>query len=306
MTTIESSSGTAIDPKELRRELRHVRLENFQRGWYKFSRNKLSVVGLVMASSVIIMAVFAPLIAPYPKHAGPFANFSQALKPPSLEFLFGTDNIGRDVLSRIIFAFRPSLIMGITVLGISVPVGVFLGLLAGYAMNTWLDSAIMRITDVFISIPPLILAMSIAAMLKPNLTNAMFAVTICWWPWYARITYGLSSSYRNEEFVKSAELIGAGWFHIIIREILPNCLGTIITAVSIDMAFVILLGSGLSFVGLGMQPPTPDLGTMVAAGSQLMPQWWLITFPALAIVYVVIGFNFLGDGINDLLASEKS
>lgn len=306
MTTTESSSGTVLDLKVLRREQRSARLENYRRGWYKFSRNALSLLGLGMVLSVVIMAVFAPIIAPHPEHAGAFADFKQALKPPSLQFPFGTDSVGRDVLSRIIFAFRPALIMGITVLGISVPIGVFLGLIAGYARDTWLDTLIMRITDVFISVPSLILAMAIAAMLKPNLTNAMLAVTVSWWPWYTRITYGLSSSYRNEDFVKSAELMGAGWFHIIAKEILPNSLGTILTKTSIDMAFVIMLGAGLSFVGLGMQPPTPELGTMVATGSKYMPQWWLVTFPALAIVYIVMGFNLLGDGMQDLLASEKS
>lgn len=305
MIKTQNSAESLIDLKEIRHEQRLARLENIRRGWYKFSRNRLSFVGLIMVLSVVCMATFAPIIAPYPEHAGAYADFSQALTAPSLAHPFGTDSVGRDLLSRIIFAFRPALTMGITVLGISVPFGVFLGLVAGYAQGTWVDTIIMRLTDVFISVPSLILAMAIAAMLKPNLTNSMIAITISWWPWYTRITYGLSSSYRNEDFVKSAELTGTGWFHIISKEILPNCLGTILTKVSIDMAFVIMLGAALSFIGLGMQPPTPELGTMVSSGSKFMVQWWLVTFPALAIVYIVMGFNLLGDGLQDLLASEK-
>lgn len=295
-----------MDPTAVRRLEFASRLENIRRGWYKFSRNTLSMVGLGTVVMVILLAIFAPWVAPYPKHAGPFSDFANAGQPPSLAHLCGTDMIGRDILSRIIFALRPALIMGIVVLGIVVPFGVFLGLIAGYSLGTWLDVVIMRTTDIFIAVPALVLAMAIASVLKPNLTNAMVAVTVMWWPWYTRLIYGLSSSLSNEDFVKSAELEGASKAYIVFREILPNCWGPIFTKMSLDMGFVILIGAALSFVGLGEQAPKPGLGTMVSDGASHLPeQWWIAVFPALAIVIVVLGFNLLGDGLQDMLTAEK-
>jgi peptide/nickel transport system permease protein len=281
-------------------------MENLGRNWYKFSRNSMSVIGLCTVLLVVFLAVFAPWVAPYPEHAGKFVDFANASTSPCRRYLFGTDVIGRDILSRIFFGFRFSLTMGVVVLAVVVPVGVPLGLIAGYNQGTWLDTVIMRITDIFLAVPPLILALAIASVLTPNLTNAMIAVTLMWWPWYTRLVYGLASTLRNEFFVSSAEALGASKFHIIFREILPNCISPIFTKMSLDMAWVILLGSSLSFVGLGVQPPKPGLGTMVAGGSDYLPeQWWISVFPALAIVVVVLGFNLLGDGLRDMLAAEE-
>jgi peptide/nickel transport system permease protein len=214
--------------------------------------------------------------------------------------------VGRDILSRIFFGFRFSLVMGIVVLSLVVPPGVVLGLLAGYYQGTWLDTVIMRTTDIFLAVPPLVLALAICSVLTPNLFNAMLAVSLMWWPWYCRLVYGLASTLRNEFFVVSAELIGASKLHILFREVLPNCISPIFTKMSLDMGWVILIGSSLSFVGLGVQPPRPGLGTMVADGYQYLPdQWWIAVFPALAIVVVVLGFNLLGDGLRDMLAAEE-
>jgi peptide/nickel transport system permease protein len=281
-------------------------MENLGRNWYKFSRNAMSIIGLCTVLLVVFLAVFAPWVAPYPEHAGKFVDFANASTSPCRRYLFGTDVIGRDILSRIFFGFRFSLTMGVVVLAVVVPIGVPLGLIAGYNQGTWLDTVIMRITDIFLAVPPLILALAIASVLTPNLTNAMIAVTLMWWPWYTRLVYGLASTLRNEFFVSSAEALGASKFHIIFREILPNCISPIFTKMSLDMAWVILLGSSLSFVGLGVQPPKPGLGTMVAGGSDYLPeQWWISVFPALAIVVVVLGFNLLGDGLRDMLAAEE-
>ena len=282
------------------------RMENLGRNWYKFSRNPMSIVGLCTVLLVIFLAVFAPLVAPYPEHAGKFVDFANASTPPCQRYLFGTDVIGRDILSRIFFGFRFSLTMGVVVLSLVVPPGVTLGLIAGYSQGTWVETVIMRVTDIFLAVPPLILALAIASVLTPNLFNAMLAVSLMWWPWYTRLVYGLASTLRNEFFVSSAEALGASKFHIIFREILPNCVSPILTKMSLDMAWVILLGSSLSFVGLGVQPPKPGLGTMVAGGRNYLPeQWWISVFPALAIVVVVLGFNLLGDGIRDMLAAEE-
>ncbi len=280
--------------------------EEFRKGWYKFSRNSFSVIGLATVLSVLFLAIFAPYVAPYPQHAGRFVNFAEAGLPPSLAHLFGTDVFGRDILSRTFFGFRFSLIMGVVVLSLVVPPGVILGSIAGYFKDTWIDTLIMRITDIFLAIPPLILALAICSVLTPNLFNAMTAVSLMWWPWYTRLVYGLSSSLRNEFFVQAAEVTGAGKIHILFREILPNCLSPIFTKMSLDMGWVILIGSSLSFVGLGVQPPKPGLGTMVADGAKYMPdQWWIAVFPAFAIMIVVLGFNLLGDGLRDLLAVEE-
>lgn len=280
--------------------------EELRKGWYKFSRNSLSVIGLSTILLVLFLAIFAPYVAPYPEHAGRFVNFTEASLPPSMAHPFGTDVVGRDILSRIFFGFRFSLLMGVVVLTLVVPPGVILGLTAGYFKDRWIDTVIMRTTDIFVAIPPLVLALAICSVLTPNLFNAMMAVSLMWWPWYTRLVYGLSSSLRQEFFVQAAEVTGAGKIHILFKEILPNCLSPIFTKMSLDMGWVILIGSALSFVGLGLQPPKPGLGTMVADGAKYMPdQWWITVFPAFAIMVVVLGFNLLGDGLRDLLAVEE-
>jgi peptide/nickel transport system permease protein len=280
--------------------------ENIQRNLYKFVRNPLSIVGLVVVCIILFIAIFAPFISPYPESAGRFVNFYEASQPPSLAHLCGTDKIGRDVLTRIFFGFRYSLRMAASVLLLIVPLGVSLGLIAGYFKGSLLDTVIMRITDIFISVPPLILAMAACTVLTPGIFHAMLAISIVWWPWYTRLVYGIASSIKGEPFVQVAELIGASKIHIILKEILPSCIGTILTKMTLDMGAVILIGSSLSFVGLGAQPPTPDLGTMVASGSKYLPaQWWAAVFPALAIMLIVLGFNLLGDGIRDALGAER-
>ena len=274
------------------------------RNWYKFSKNPLSVLGLLIVILIVIMAVFANYLTPYPEHAGPFVDIPNKIKPPSSTYFFGTDKIGRDTFSRIIFGYRTSLILGVIVLCIAVPIGTSLGLVAGY-FGGKIDAIIMRITDIFLSIPPLVLALSIMAFLKPTLTNAMIAVSMMWWPWYTRLIYNLTRSIKNEGFVISSRIVGASHFHIIFREILPNCSASLITKITLDMGFVILIGSSLSFLGLGVQPPTPDLGTMVSQGSKYLPDiWWLSVFPGLAILVIVLGFNLLGDGLKDLFDVE--
>ena len=301
----ELTSGITLGQiKQLQRQSRR---ENLGRSWYKFSRNSLSIVGGVTVLIIVLLAIFAPFVTPYPEHAlKPFADFANASQPPSWQHLFGTDEIGRDIFSRTIFGYRFSLTIGILVLVLVVPPGVLLGLLAGYYQGTWIDTIIMRITDIFLAVPPLILALAIASVLEPNLFHSMLAVSLMWWPWYTRLVYGLASALRNEFFVSSAELTGASTAHILFREILPNCLSPIFTKMSLDMGWVIIIGSSLSFVGLGVQPPKPGLGTMVASGAKYLPdQWWISLFPALAIVVVVLAFNLLGDGLRDLLAAEE-
>ena len=274
------------------------------RSWYRFARNPLSVFGLSIVVLIVLLAILAPIITPYPRHAGSFTNFSAATAAPTLQYLFGTDTIGRDILTRIVFGLRVSLALGVVVLALAVPVGVILGLLAGY-FGRRLGAIIMRITDVFLALPPLVLALAVLGFLEPNLFNAMMAVTVMWWPWYTRLVYNLARSIRTEGFVTASEVMGASRFHILFREILPNCLPSILTKMTLDMGFVILIGASLSFLGLGVQPPTPDLGSMVADGAKYLPDaWWISVFPGLAVLFCVLGFNLLGDGLRDLLDVE--
>lgn len=278
------------------------RYDTFKKLWYKFSSNTLSVIGLAMVIVVILLALFAPIIAPFPEDAGATVKFEESTQPPSLKHIFGTDQFGRDIFSRILFGYRFSLLLAIIVVAISTPPGVIMGLTAGYYRETKVDAILMRIVDIFMSVPALVLALSVAALLKPNIFNSMMAVTIVWWPWMSRLVYNVASSLQHEIFVQAAEVTGASPFRIIFREILPNCTSAIFTKMTLDLGYVIIIGSGLSFVGLGVQPPKPGLGTMVATGARYLPGvWWMAVFPALAIVVVVFGFNIVGDGLRDML-----
>lgn len=269
------------------------------------SQNPLSLLGLILVSMVFLAAFLAPWVAPFPTHNGAIVDFAFANKPPSARNWMGTDLVGRDIFSRILYAYQISLFLGLVVLAIAPPIGAVIGLLAGY-LGGWIESILMRIVDVFLSIPPLVLAIAMMGVLEPTLTNAMLAVTAMWWPWYARLVYSIARAEREEGYVLAAEVIGASTTHIAFREILPNCLPAIITKMALDMGFVIIIASSLSFLGLGVQPPTPDLGSMVAEGARYLPDsWWLTVFPGLAILLAVFGFNLLGDGLRDVLGVDQ-
>ena len=282
------------------------RLEQARKLWYKFSLSKLSVVGLTIILLVVFCAIFAPFIAPYPEDAGAVVNYSQASQAPSLEHIFGTDTSGRDLFSRILFSFRGALIMGVGCLAVVVPVGGILGLIAGYYNGRFISNFIMRLADVFLALPALILVMCVSSIMTPSLMNAMLALCVSWWPWYTRLVNNIVVSTKNEVYIRSAEVLGASNTHILFKQILPNALGPILTKVTLDMGWAIMAGATLSFIGMGEQPPTPSLGSMVSAGVSYMPdQWWLSTFPALAIMLIVLGFNLAGDGIKDMLSSDE-
>jgi peptide/nickel transport system permease protein len=268
-------------------------------------RNPLSLLGVVLVSLVVLAAVFAGVIAPYPEHRGAVVDFVNFNKPPGADFIMGTDLVGRDLFSRILYAFRISLVLGVVVLSIATPIGTVVGLLAGYVGGR-VEFVLMRLTDVFLSIPPLVLAIAMMGVLEPTLLNAMLAVTAMWWPWYARLVYNIARSEREEGYVLAAEVIGTSVWHTAFREILPNCLPAIITKMTLDMGFVIIIASSLSFLGLGVQPPTPDLGSMVAEGAKYLPDsWWLTVFPGLAILVAVFGFNLVGDALREILGAEQ-
>jgi peptide/nickel transport system permease protein len=269
------------------------------------TRNPLSLIGLILVAIVVLSALLADFITPFPEHVGSVVDFSNFNKPPQWPNIFGTDLVGRDLFTRVVYAYRISLILGIVVLALAVPVGVAIGLAAGY-LGGWTEYVLMRITDVFLSIPPLVLAMSMMGLLAPTLTNGMIAVTVMWWPWYTRLVYNIVRSEKEEGYVLAAEVIGASRMHIMFREILPNCVPSIITKMTLDFGFVILIASSLSFLGLGVQPPTPDLGSMVAEGAKYLPDsWWLTVFPGLAILVAVFGFNLIGDALREILGVDQ-
>jgi len=268
-------------------------------------RNPLSLIGVILVSLVVLAAIFADFIAPFPDHRGAVVDFVHFNQGPTTRNYMGTDLVGRDLFSRIIYAFRISLILGVVVLAIATPVGTLVGLFAGY-LSGKVEFILMRLTDVFLSIPPLVLAIAMMGVLEPTLMNAMLAVTVMWWPWYARLVYNIARSEREEGYVLAAEVIGASNIHIALREILPNCLPAIITKMTLDMGFVIIIASSLSFLGLGVQPPTPDLGSMVAEGARYLPDsWWLTVFPGLAILIAVFGFNLIGDALREILGADQ-
>ncbi|MDE0520410.1 MAG: ABC transporter permease [Boseongicola sp.] len=268
-------------------------------------RNPLSLLGAVLVAAVVLSAVLADYIAPFPEHRGAVVDFVHFNQGPTARNVMGTDLVGRDLFSRILYAFRISLILGVVVLAIAPPIGTLVGLFAGY-LGGRAEFVLMRLTDVFLSIPPLVLAIAMMGVLEPTLMNAMLAVTAMWWPWYARLVYNIARSEREEGYVLAAEVIGASTLHITLREILPNCLPAIITKMTLDMGFVIIIASSLSFLGLGVQPPTPDLGSMVAEGARYLPDsWWLTVFPGLAILIAVFGFNLIGDALREILGADQ-
>ena len=265
----------------------------------------LSMIGVALVVLVVLSAVLADFVAPFPSHRGAVVDFSNFNQPPHWPNVMGTDLVGRDLFSRILYAYRTSLVLAVVVLVLAMPLGVIVGLVAGY-FDGIRRHVLMRLTDVFLSIPPLVLAMSIMGVLEPTLINGMMAVTVMWWPWYARLVYNITLAEREEGYVLAAEVIGASSLHVMFREILPNCIPAVLTKMTLDIGFVILIASSLSFLGLGVQPPTPDLGSMVAEGANYLPDsWWLTVFPGLAILVAVFGFNLLGDALRDILGSEQ-
>jgi len=250
--------------------------------------------GIVLA--LLLVAVFGGVLAPSdPLRIVP----REKLLPPSPAHPFGTDDLGRDLLSRVMAGARISLIVGVLVLGIAMTVGVGLGLIAGY-WGGWTDEAIMRTTDVFLSFPRLVLAIAIAATLGPGLYNAMVAVALSWWPWYTRLVRGQLLSLREQEFVLAVVSLGAERHRILLRHLLPNVATTVVIQASIDFGYAVLATAGLSFIGLGAQPPAPEWGSMIAQSrSYMIDAWWYPTFPGIAIFLAVLGFNLLGDAVRD-------
>ncbi len=276
----------------------------FKEFWSYFSENKGAVVGLWFIGFMFIVAIFAPLIAPYP----PDEQFRDALLVPpfwqeggSTRFWLGTDALGRDQLSRLIYGSRYSFYIGFVVVTIAASGGVLIGLIAGFSPN-WLDTIIMRVMDVILAFPSLLLALVMVAILGPSLTNAMIAIAIVLQPHYVRLTRAAVKTERTKDYVTASEVSGTRGVKLMFKTVLPNCLSPIIVLAALSFSNAILDAAALGFLGMGAQPPTPEWGTMLAESREfILRAWWLVTLPGLAILFSVLAINLVGDGLRDAL-----
>ncbi len=267
-------------------------------GWCSFARNRLAMVGLALVVALVVIAALAPWIAPFPPSIG---ELSARLQPPSAAHWFGTDDQGRDILSRLVHGSRITLYVVVLVAVLAAPIGLLVGTAAGYA-GGWVDAVLMRITDIFLAFPRLILALAFVAALGPGIENAVIAIAITSWPPYARIARAETLTIRQADYISAVKLLGASPVRIVLRHVMPLCVPSVIVRVTLDMAGIILTAAGLGFLGLGAQPPMPEWGAMIAAGrAYVLDQWWVAAAPGAAIFVVSLAFNLLGDGLRDAL-----
>lgn len=287
-----------LGKKEARRYRREARKRYIKDSFVLWRRNRLMVVGTAIIVFLVLVAITAPWLATH----DPYEQvLHDRLSPPSAAHLFGTDSLGRDIYSRVIYGSRVTLSIAILVAAISTPIGLVIGVLAGFFGGA-LDEFLMRISDIFLAFPKLILAIAFAAALGPGVENAIVAISIANWPSYARLARAETLNVRNNDYIQVIRSLGAGNFRIMAGHITPMCLSSIIVRLSLDMGTIILTAAGLGFLGLGAQPPTPEWGLMVSDGRQfLVDQWWVSTLPGIAILIVVMGFNLMGDGLRDIL-----
>jgi len=277
------------------------RIKSFRESLYLIARNKLSLTALIILVILIVGALLAPYIIPYPEDLADATHTQIKLQAPSLEHLMGTDELGRDIFSRVVYGARVSLSAALAAVGLSLVIGIPLGAIAG-SFGGWVDNLIMRITDVFLSFPPLLLAIAMVAVMGSSLNNAILAIALSWWPWYTRLIRGQAISVKERKFVQAAETIGTSRMKIIFKHIIPNCISPVIVQASMDIGGVILTVASLSFLGLGAQLPTPEWGLMISMGRRFFPDsWWYCIFPGLAIFVTVLCFNLLGDAIREIL-----
>ena len=279
---------------------RQARLGRYYRLWTAFTKNRLALMGLAIVILLIVISFIAPLIAPYSPIAGGDLRTARLL-PPSAAHWFGTDDQSRDILSRVLHGAKLTLFVVTLVSVIATPIGLLVGTASGY-LGGWVDTVLMRLTDIFLAFPRLILALAFVAALGPGIGNAIIAIAITAWPPYARIARAETLTIRNSDYISAVRLQGASPMRIICLHVMPLCLSSLIVRVTLDMAGIILTAAGLGFLGLGAQPPQPEWGAMVATGrNYLIDQWWVAAFPGMAIFIVSLGFNLLGDGLRDVL-----
>ncbi len=279
-----------------------ARCGNAYLAWLKLRGNPLAMAGLAIIVALLLVAILSPLLAPGTPYGQDLAN---RLKPPSAENWFGTDQLGRDIYTRVIHGAHLTLIIVVLVAILAAPAGLLIGTVAGYSGGI-VDTVLMRITDVFLAFPRLVLALAFVAALGPGIENAVIAIALTSWPPYARVARAETLALRSSDFIAAARLQGASPGRIVLRHIVPLCLSSVIIRVTLDMAGIILTAAGLGFLGLGAQPPLPEWGAMVAAGRDfILEQWWVATIPGIAIFIVSLGFNLLGDGLRDVLDPKQ-
>lgn len=273
---------------------------SFKESMYLLARNKLSLLAFAIIILLVLSAIFAPVIVPYPEDVYS-THIEQKLEAPSSEHIMGTDELGRDVFSRLVYGAQVSISTALIAVGVALVIGIPLGAIAG-TFGGWVDNVIMRITDVFLSFPPLLLAIALVTLLGPGLTNAIIAIVVSWWPWYTRLVRGQAISIKERKFVQAAETIGTSKAKIIFSHIVPNCISPVIVQASMDIGGVIMTVASLSFLGLGAQQPQPEWGLMISVGRASFPdKWWCCIFPGIAIFLTVLSFNLLGDAIREIL-----
>ena len=277
---------------------RQAALGRWYGGWRAFAANRLAMVGLGIVALLLLVALLAPLLAPYSPTVG---ELGQRLLPPSGTHWLGTDDQGRDIFSRLVHGSRITLFVVVLVAVLAAPIGLVVGTASGYA-GGWVDAVLMRITDIFLAFPRLILALAFVAALGPGIENAVLAIAITSWPPYARIARAETLTIRQADYISAVKLLGASPWRIVLRHVMPLCVPSVIVRVTLDMAGIILTAAGLGFLGLGAQPPMPEWGAMIAAGrAYVLDQWWVAAAPGAAIFVVSLGFNLLGDGLRDAL-----
>lgn len=266
----------------------------------------LSQLGLLIILLLIISALFAPYIAPFPKDAqGEAMNFSERLKPPSLTHPFGTDALGRDILSRVIFGSRLSLLIGLSVVIFTAGLGVILGSVAGYFGEKF-DDFIMRVADMLMAIPYVLMVIAIVSAIGPGISNLIIAISLPWWPWYARVVRSEVLHLKEQDFVEASRALGASHRRLLFKHIFPNFLNVVIVQASLQIGKAVLAAAAMGFLGIGVQPPRVEWGLMISTGRRYMPtQWWMACFPGAAIFVTVLGFNLFGDGLRDILDPHK-
>jgi peptide/nickel transport system permease protein len=293
-----AAAPRTLDVREAKRRRAEARRQYMRDTYVLWRRNRLMVLGTGIIAGLLLVAALAPVLAT----SSPYEQvLTDRLLPPSWSHLFGTDGLGRDIASRVMYGSRVSLTIALLVAAISTPIGMLIGILSGY-LGGLVDEILMRLADIFLAFPRLILAIAFAAALGPGVENAIIAIAIAHWPSYARLARAETLNVKNNDYIQAMRVLGVGKLRIMAGHIAPMCLSSIIVRMSLDMGTIILTAAGLGFLGLGAQPPMPEWGLMVADGRQfLVDQWWVSTLPGLAILVVVMGFNLLGDGIRDVL-----
>lgn len=298
---VDPNVASSFPPPEGFSKLPAQRIANWRRGLYRFRQSPLSIAGLIIVVLLLVIVILAPWVVPYPDQVLGAIDTAVRFQPPSWKHLFGTNELGQDLLTLSLAGTQVTLFSALAVVLLGAIVGVLVGAIAGY-FGGWLDEVLMRLTDLIMTLPGLILAMAVAASLGTGIFNMVIAIAASWWPGYARLVRGEVVAKKEELFVLAARASGAGSGRILFRHILPNITSPVVVKMSLDVGFAVLSIAALGFIGIGVKPPTPELGKLLALARLNLPAyWWTAVFPGLVIFFTVFGFNLLGDGLRDIL-----